>query len=310
MIAIAAIAAFFAGLFVYSETAHHQAEAAYPPLGRFVESRGLRLHYLDKGTGPAVVMLHGSNGVMQVFTDTVFDRVAAKHRALVFDRPGFGHSERPNGTVTTPALQAELLREALNRLGVEKPLLVAHSWSAALALNYAVAHGDELAGLVLLSGYVYPSANPVGLMYRVPQWPLVGELLMNTILVPAGQVLGESYVQSAFAPEPVPASFANYPVALTLRASHYRANSEDIRELSPSLRAIEARYRDIDLPIVLVTGDADPVVLPERHSLRLHAELPASRLIVLTGAGHMIPYTRPDAVVDAIDLALQLGKKN
>src|SRR5580658_1004417 len=98
------------------------AERANPPSGRFVHTRGVKLHYLERGAGPPVVLLHG-NGVSALdwAVSGVLDGLAVDHRVIAFDRPGFGYSERPRDKTWTPLEQAELLHAALMQLGVERP---------------------------------------------------------------------------------------------------------------------------------------------------------------------------------------------
>jgi pimeloyl-ACP methyl ester carboxylesterase len=82
------------------------------------------------------------------------------YRVIIFDRPGFGHSERPRGRVWTAAEQAELLHKALLQLGVERPVVVGHSWGTLVALALAVRHLADIAGLALLSGYYFWTLRP------------------------------------------------------------------------------------------------------------------------------------------------------
>jgi alpha-beta hydrolase superfamily lysophospholipase len=84
------------------------AERRNPARGTFIEIDGTRLHYIEKGTGSPVVLLHGNQAMADDFEISgVFDLVAEKHRVIAFDRPGFGHSERPRETVWTPSAQAD-----------------------------------------------------------------------------------------------------------------------------------------------------------------------------------------------------------
>src|SRR5262245_34352567 len=118
------------GLLAYGALGRRRIEAANPPLGSFVEVGGVRLHYAAKGSGPPVVLVHGASITLRDWTASIFDDlVAAGHRTLAFDRPGYGYSDRPGGEWPSPAVQARLLREALARLGVERPILVGHSWA-------------------------------------------------------------------------------------------------------------------------------------------------------------------------------------
>src|SRR5689334_251727 len=96
-----------------------KAEHDNPPAGRFLEVNGVRLHYVERGSGAPVVLLHGNGSMIQDFDSSgLIDLAAKDYRVIVFDRPGFGHSERPRGVVWTPNAQAELFRVALAQLGV------------------------------------------------------------------------------------------------------------------------------------------------------------------------------------------------
>ena len=112
-----------------NHAAARRAEREHPPEGSFMEVDGVRLHYSDRGTGQPIVLIHG-NAVSGDDYDTsgVAELLLETNRVIVFDRPGFGHSERPRGRAWTAMQQAELLHKALKRLGIERPVVVGHSW--------------------------------------------------------------------------------------------------------------------------------------------------------------------------------------
>ena len=85
-------------------------ERRYPPIGQFIEVDGVRLHYVDVGEGEPVVLLHGNASMLQDVSIALIDRLAATHRVIAFDRPGFGYSARPKGVTWTPEAQMELFR--------------------------------------------------------------------------------------------------------------------------------------------------------------------------------------------------------
>ena len=126
-------------------------ERRHPPRGAFVTVGGVRLHYTDRGEGPAVVLIHG-NAVTGEDWDTsgVAGILVRTHRVIIFDRPGFGHSTRPRGASWTAAQQADVIHEALFGLGVERPVVVGHSWGAMVALALAQRYQSDVAALVLL----------------------------------------------------------------------------------------------------------------------------------------------------------------
>jgi pimeloyl-ACP methyl ester carboxylesterase len=75
-----------------------KAERDNPPTGKFLEINGVRLHYVERGAGDALVMLHGNGSMIEDFASSgLIDLAAKNYRVITFDRPGFGHSERPRG---------------------------------------------------------------------------------------------------------------------------------------------------------------------------------------------------------------------
>jgi Alpha/beta hydrolase family len=96
----------------------------------FVKAEGVRLRYIERGTGsPPVVLLHGDGSMVEDFaTSGLVDLVAERHRVVAFDRPGYGGSDRPRDRAWTPEAQAALLAGAFARLGIGRPIVVGHSW--------------------------------------------------------------------------------------------------------------------------------------------------------------------------------------
>lgn len=307
--AIAGATAVMVALHAHNHRKVRRAQMAFPPRGSFVTVEGLRLHYVCQGAGQPVVLLHGGMlsacdyaGVLELAAEAGF-------QAIAFDRPGYGYSERPRRDMSTPAVQARLLREALSVLQVKSPILVAHSWSGSLALSYALTYPDEIAGLVLLApgayaGDAYPAGTADLLIGRLLRVPWLGELLANTVLPPLARLLTKPMVTATFSPDPVPPGYLEQARALWSRPGQLRANREDILAYVRTVPQWEPQYAEICTPVVIVVGDADPFH-PELQAGRLHREIGHSRLVVLPGTGHMIPDVRPDAVVEAVHMVLK-----
>src|SRR2546423_6608874 len=124
---------------------HHakKAENDNPPAGEFLHVNGVRLHYVERGSGAPLVLLHGNGSMIEDFESSGLITSAAKnHRVIVFDRPGFGHSDRPRNVVWTPAAQAELINSALQQSGVTHAIVLGHSWGN-LRRRRAGAHISE-----------------------------------------------------------------------------------------------------------------------------------------------------------------------
>src|SRR3954449_3295778 len=205
---LAAGAAALAASALYNACRARRTEREHPPAGRFVEVDGVRLHYLEKGEGPPVVLLHGNVVTAEDWAlSGVLDRVAGRHRVVAFDRPGFGHSDRPRGSAWTAAEQAELLREALRRLGVERPVVVGHSWGTNVALALALAEPAAVRGLVLVSGYYEPTLRADALLVAPAAGRVPGNVRRHAVSPLLGAALMPRGVRGMSAALPVPGRF-------------------------------------------------------------------------------------------------------
>jgi pimeloyl-ACP methyl ester carboxylesterase len=74
----------------------------------------------------------------------LIDLAAKDYRVIVFDRPGFGHSLRPRNVVWTPEAQADLFKKALDRLSVQRAIVLGHSWGASVAVALAARQSGML----------------------------------------------------------------------------------------------------------------------------------------------------------------------
>ena len=137
---------------------------AYPPLGKLIDVNGRKVHATDQGSGgPPVILLHGSNVNLRDWTYSLAGDLAKKRRVIAMDRPGYGYSER-GPEKWTPSMQAAQLRAAAHELGAERPIIVGHSWGAAVALAWALDAPQEVSGVVSVSGTSMPWGTAVDVL--------------------------------------------------------------------------------------------------------------------------------------------------
>jgi|TARA_R100000501_G_scaffold17610_2_gene33080 pimeloyl-ACP methyl ester carboxylesterase len=278
-----------------------RAEAETPPAGDFVEVDGIRLHYVDRGSGAPVVLLHGNGVTLQDFeASEVLALAAADHRVLAFDRPGFGYSDRPRSIIWTPRAQARLIAAALAKLGVEKAVVVGHSWGALVALAMALDHPERVSGLVLLSGYYYATGRPDVYPFSVPAIPLVGDLMAHTISPLSGALLGPAMVKASFAPAPISEKFEDFPLSLTFRPFQIRATAADTAMMVPAASGLSRRYSELGVPVITMAGKGDLIAHVDKHAERLAGEVSGSDLRIVPDQGHLFHYAVPEQVVAAI----------
>lgn len=305
----------FAGIglaasFLYVRARTRQAEQDNPPQGKFIDVDGVRLHYLERGTGPTLVLLHGNGVYTQDFvTSGLLERAAEHYRVIAFDRPGFGYSDRPRTTVWTPDRQAALLHKALEQLGVESSIVAGHSWGTMVALAMALQSPDAVRGLVLLSGYYYPSVRLDVVTASPPAVPVIGDLLRYTISPLMTRLLWPLASKKMFSPMPVAERFKRFPVWMALRPKQLRASAAEGALMVPAAVSLSKRYAELKVPTVIVAGTQDKIVNCGHNSERLHERLENSQLELEPGVGHMTHYAHPDKVMAAIDaIAAQVGE--
>lgn len=229
------------------------------------------------------------------------DLLLKNHRVIIFDRPGFGHSERPHGRLWTADEQAELLHKALRQLKVERPVVVGHSWGAIVALALAARHQTDVAGLVVVSGYYFWTLRPDALLVTAGALPVIGDLLRYTVSPLLGWLQMPLLKWQMFSPAKVPERFqAEYSTAMALRPSQIRATSEDGALIIPGALALRDHYKHLTLPVIIIAGDGDKVVF-KRRAEQLATCIPGSLLQIIKGAGHMVHHFAPQSVAVAVD---------
>jgi pimeloyl-ACP methyl ester carboxylesterase len=293
---------------LYTAKMTRDAERKHPPIGRFLDVDGVRLHYIERGTGEPLVLIHGNGTLIQDFTiNGLVDRLSERYRVIVIDRPGYGYSDRPRG-LWTPRAHAALFEHALHQLGVEHAIVLGHSWGTMVAVSLALQAPALVRSLVLLSGYYFPTAR-IDVALNAPlALPGIGDALRHTISPPLSRLMLPAGIRAMFAPASVPERFDRlFPKELMVRPIQLRASMEDAALMTPSVMELEQHYRELKLPVLILTGGDDQIADVGRQSQRLHQEIPQSELIVLPGLGHMVHHLAPDQVIKAIDRAAELA---
>lgn len=305
---IASLALF--GLGAATQHLAHQAERDFPPTGFMIEAGGIRQHVIEQGPagGPPLVMVHGAFGAAQDFAISIMPQTAPRYRSIAIDRPGHGYSERGAEAPVTPDKQAQYLHAALEALGIRKPILLGFSFGGAVVLAYAMQYPEEVGAVVLINAVSHPWSTPVEPSYRLDGMPVIGPLLRYTLVTPVGHMIMDRGVESVFSPAPVSPAYAQAPLALSLRPASYHANAEDIRTLKPFLAEQAPRYPLLTMPLIVLASDKDNAASPMIHSHPLAAAVAGSELVEVPGGGHPLHFTRPQAVLQAIDRAAALRR--
>jgi pimeloyl-ACP methyl ester carboxylesterase len=161
---------------------------------------GCALHYLERGAGPTVVLLHRKGVFANDFElSGLLDKAAELHPVIAFDRPGFGYSERPSGTSWTPEAQARLIYQALHELRVERPM-VNHSWGARWWRWQWRPTPKYVRGIAHIGDYFYPRARTDAALAAMPALPVLSHFWRYTVAPMMGRMRWPQLIERMFRP--------------------------------------------------------------------------------------------------------------
>ncbi len=275
----------------------------YAPQGEFVTVGGRRIHVVTRGRGPDLVLIHGASGNARDFTFRFTDAVEDRYRIHAVDRPGLGWSEFTEGDAS-PIAQARALRAAIRQRGVRRPILLGHSYGAAVALAWALEAPREVAGLVLVAGTNLPWPEELTATSVALSTARTRAALAPVIASFANEDNIATVLPRVFAPQRPPAGYAEFVgIGLALRAETIRSNALQIDALRPALDQMAPLYPSLPMPIEVVHGSADRIVSAEIHATPLAQQLPRANLTLIPGAGHMPHHTHMAQVIGATNRA-------
>jgi pimeloyl-ACP methyl ester carboxylesterase len=279
-----------------------KAEHDNPPAGQFLEIDGVCLHYVERGSGEPLVLLHGNGSMIEDFVSSgLVDLAANNYRVIIIDRPGFGHSSRPRNVIWTPDAQAQLIRRALERLGVSQAIVLGHSWGASVAVALGLKFSDMVRGLVLASGYYYPTLRADVVALSAPAVPVVGDILGHTLSPIISRLMWPLMTAKIFGPKSAPAKFQQFPKEMALRPSQIRASAAESALMIPDAIHFENKYADLKMPVVIIVGQDDRLIDSDTQSARLHSDVSQSAFHCVPKNGHMVHQTATGDVMAAIN---------
>jgi pimeloyl-ACP methyl ester carboxylesterase len=279
---------------------------AHPPRGRFVKVRRMRQHVVELGTAattaPPIILIHGAGCNLEDMRLAFAERLATRHRVILLDRPGLGWSKRRGRDGSSPQYQAAILRKVLDQIGVERAIVVGHSWGGAVALSFALDHPDRTAALALLASPLYPHGHPTTSLYALFATPILGWIYARTLALPIGFLFLGPAMWSAFLPQFPPRDYLKRSAArLLLRPATFLANSSDMADLKRNLEPRPSRYAALSMPTLVMSGSSDFVVAPQFHAVPFAAAVAQARLVILPGIGHMLHHVAAERVLAEIE---------
>ncbi|QND65022.1 alpha/beta fold hydrolase [Mesorhizobium loti] len=276
-----------------------KAERLVPPVGKFIEIDGNRIHYVDQGEGRPIVFVHGLGAQLHHFRHTLFGRFGPGYRLIALDRPGAGYSVRAGGATGGLPEQAGIVRGFIEALGLERPLVVGHSLGGAIALTLAVEHPEVISGIALLSPLTHMEAGArekLGLLY-IPS-RLWRRVMSYTLAIPTSLRYARPTMEFIFAPQAFPADYmVDGGGWLGLRPTHFYATSSDVVAVEQDLGRLEQRYGEIAMPAGILFGTADRVIDIRTHGEPMQNKIERLEFESVDGLGHMPQFNEPERVI-------------
>jgi pimeloyl-ACP methyl ester carboxylesterase len=237
-----------------------------------------------EGDGEPVLMIHGLGGTANTFTPVL--PAFARRRTVRLDLPGSGRSPRGDGPLSLDLFVDRTLA-VMQRLGVERAHVVAHSMGTIVATHLAAREPGRVAGLALLGPLLEPPETARAAIRARAAHAREGDM----------QPIADALVRASLAGE----TRARRPAAVAfVRESLMRQDPESYARTCDALAEMRAADTSrIDCPALLVTGDEDAVAPPQ--AVRMMSErIAGSRVEVLRGCGHWTPVEKPEACTDLL----------
>lgn len=260
---------------------------------KYINVQGYRLHYLDAGHGPAVLLLHGFGTSAESWRATGEIVAKAGYRALAFDCLGFGRSDKSRNAPYSLDLISGLYAEALEQLGIDRATIIGHSMGGKYAISTALLYPDKVTAIALVSSDGFTVAAP---MNKVGKWPLIS---WGILWLSAHPRMVRVMLDAAFhAPD---IFVTDEMIAHAREALIGWENRHALTALSRcydatdlQLTGMRARLGELHIPTLLIWGENDQI-FPVEQSAVAAAEIPAAHLVTFPRCGHFpqIEVARP-----------------
>jgi haloalkane dehalogenase len=271
----------------------------YPFADHWLSYADGHVHYVDEGSGPAVLLLHGNPTWSYIYRD-VIKQLRGQCRLVAIDLPGFGMSKAPSGYGFTPREHADVVGDFAARLELEHVVLVVQDWGGPIGMSYAVGHQDNVRGLVIMNTWAWPASVPQRLFSLVMGgWPLGYWLQTRRNYFARAMLPDGIYCQEKVTPALRKAYVDPFPTPASRKPTW--VFPRQIRKAGPWLAALESRLPVLSgTPAEILWGLKDVPGFPVSVLERWQRYLKNCQSERLDDAGHSVQEDRPDQVAAAI----------
>jgi haloalkane dehalogenase len=272
-------------------------EDLYPFESRYATVAGARVHYVDEGSGPPLLLLHGNPTWSFLYRDVIAGLRDA-FRCIAPDLPGFGLSRAAPGYRYTPAEHADVIERLVVELDLQDATLMAQDWGGPIGFAAAGRHPERFARFVVANTWAWPKADPgTQLFSRLLGGPLGRRLILERNVF-VERILPGGVKRTTLPPGVLDAYRGPFPDPESRRPVHVLP-----REILGSRRFLAGVERGLqalgDRPALIVWPTRDPA-FRTRERRRWERVFPDHRTVLLEGAGHYVQEDAAEEIVAAI----------
>jgi pimeloyl-ACP methyl ester carboxylesterase len=277
------------------------------PDSKFVTIKNINVHYKIVGEGNNTLMLLHGFGASAFTWNKVITPLSKNYTVVAYDRTGFGFTSRPvpgewSGESPYSSIsQVEQTIALMDKLGVDKAILIGSSAGGMIAALTALKYSDRIKALILVDAAIYRGGPPGWLvsLIRIPQIKRLGPLFVRKYFINSAERARELawHDPSKHTPEILegykkPLRAKNWDQALWEFALAYHPLN------------LGERLGDIKIPVLVITGDDDRIV-PQEYSVRIAREIPHAELVVIPNSGHVPHEETPEEFLEAVNKFLE-----
>lgn len=272
-------------------------ETLYPFASHYAEIDGSAVHYVDEGSGPPLLLLHGNPTWSFLYRD-VIRGLRDGYRCIAPDHPGFGLSRAAPGYAYTPAEHADVLQKLVLELDLSEVTMMVHDWGGPIGFAVATRHPGRFAAFVVGNTWAWPKADlGTQIFSRLLGGTIGGHLILRRNFFVEKVVPGN--VKRKKLPGDVMDAYRGpFPTPESRRPVH--VFPREILASRPFLAQIERSLPTLrERPALIVWATKDPA-FREAERKRWEQMFPAHQTVILEGAGHYLLEDAGDEIVSAI----------
>ena len=269
----------------------------YPFESRYLEVNVARLHYVDEGQGPVLLLLHGNPTWSFLYRD-IIKGLRDSFRCVSLDYPGFGLSQPGPGYGFTPAEHAQVVEQFTLQLDLHDVTMMIQDWGGPIGFAVAGRNPDRFAAFVIGNTWAWPKSDPGTQFFsRLMGGPVGGYLILRRNVF-VEQIIPRN-VRRKQLPDAVMAAYRGpFPTPESRHPIH--VFPREILASRPFLSDVERGLESLRDRRALLVWPTKDVAFRDSERRKWEATFPDHRTVILDGAGHYIQEDAADEIVDAI----------